>query len=146
MKSPRLFVLALSGVAAFSTAGCKKHSDTAATRDVAMTPAEVTISTVELGRHVGPDKRISDPTERFSPRDTIYASVATNGTAPSATVTARWTYADQRIVKEDSRTVSPNGTEATEFHISKPTGWPKGKYKVTISLGASTQSRDFEVK
>jgi hypothetical protein len=35
----------------------------------------------------------------------------------------------------------------TEFHISKPGGWPKGKYKVEILLnGVAAETEDFEVK
>jgi hypothetical protein len=90
---------------------------------------------------------VAETLTKFSPRDTIYAVAITQGSSPNATVTARWTYEDGgQVVKEDSRTIAPNGTEATEFHISKPSGWPKGKYRVTLSLGGSTESKDFEVK
>jgi hypothetical protein len=35
----------------------------------------------------------------------------------------------------------------TEFHISKPDGWPAGKYSVVISIdGKPAGSQDFEVK
>jgi hypothetical protein len=100
-----------------------------------------------VGRHLGADKRVAETLTKFSPRDTIYAVAITQGSSPSATVTARWTYEDGgQVVKEDSRTIAPNGTEATEFHISKPSGWPKGKYRVTLTLAGSTESKDFEVK
>jgi hypothetical protein len=136
----------LTGLMTLAGTGCKKQqSNTTRTSDAGMA-SPVSISSVELGRRLGSDQRISDATDKFGSRDTIYASVLTNGTAPNATVTARWTYQDQQIVKEDSRTIAPNGTEATEFHISKPSGWPKGKYKFTASVGGSTQSKDFEVK
>src|SRR5215217_7362042 len=92
-------------------------------------------------------QRVSDATTKFSPRDTIYAVALTQGSSPNATVTARWTYEEGgQVVKEDSRSIAANGTEATEFHISKPSGWPKGKYRVTLTLGGSTESKDFEVK
>jgi hypothetical protein len=137
----------LAGAAVLTSSGCKKDSESAATKDVAMAPAEeVKISSVELGRQVGPDKRVTAQQDDFTPRDTIYASVLTTGSAPTATVVARWTFEDGQVVKEDSRTIAPNGAEATEFHISKPSGWPKGDYKLTVSVGGSTQSKDFEVK
>lgn len=137
----------LAGAAVLTSSGCKKDSESAATKDVAMAPAEeVKISSVELGRQVGPDKRVTAQEDDFTPRDTIYASVLTTGTAPTATVVARWTFEDGQVVKEDSRTIAPTGAEATEFHISKPSGWPKGDYKLTVSVGGSTQSKDFEVK
>ena len=43
--------------------------------------------------------------------------------------------------------VAPNGDAYTEFHISKPTGLPKGKYKVEVFLDSkSAGTKDFEVK
>jgi hypothetical protein len=144
----RIYSLALLGaIVTVAGAGCKRGSQGTATQDVgAASVAEVAIANVQLGKRLGPDKRVSDATSQFSPRDTIYASVETSGSAPSTTINARWTYEGQQIVKEDSRTISPSGAEATEFHISKPGGWPKGKYTFTASLGGSTQSKDFEVK
>jgi hypothetical protein len=43
--------------------------------------------------------------------------------------------------------IAPTGPATTEFHISKPSGWPAGKYKVEISAdGAPAGSKEFEVK
>jgi hypothetical protein len=141
------FLALIAGLVAITSTGCKKQSAPAASGDVGMASAQaVKISDVQLGRRVGADQRVVDKADAFSPRDTIYASVATSGSAPSATVTAQWTYEDGQVVKEESRTIAPNGSETTEFHISKPSGWPKGKYKVNLSVGGSTESKDFEVK
>lgn len=109
-------------------------------------PAALTVSTVELGRSVGTDKRITDKTEVFKPTDTIYVSVVTQGLAPSATLQARWTYQDGQVVNESSQTIAPTGTAATEFHISKPDGWPAGSYTVEVLLnGSSARKVDFKV-
>jgi hypothetical protein len=141
------FIVLVAGLVAITSTGCKKNSNATGSRDVGMASAEaVKISDVQLGRRVGADKRVADKTDTFSPRDTIYASVATSGSAPSATITARWTFENGQVVKEDTRTIAPNGSEATEFHISKPSGWPKGKYKLDLSVGGSTETKDFEVK
>jgi hypothetical protein len=128
--------------------GCKKTSESASTGAATSTAApELKISEVQLGRRLSADKRVADATDKFSPRDTIYVVAVTQGSSPNTTVTARWTYQDGgQVVKEDSRTIAPNGTEATEFHISKPSGWPKGKYRVTMTMNGSTESKDFEVK
>ena len=83
----------------------------------------------------------------FGRRDTIYASVATEGAAPSKTLTAKWTFQDGQTVKEQAESIAPTGPAATEFHISKKGPWPVGKYKVEILVdGASAGSKDFEVK
>jgi len=57
------------------------------------------------------------------------------------------TYQDGQVVDESSRNISATGDDFTEFHISKPTGWPKGKYTVQILLnGAPVESEEFQVK
>ena len=138
-------LLLLAGLGIAAGTGCKKGSEPASS-GATMAPAELKISDVQVGRRVGANSRIADATDDFSPRDTIYVVAVTEGAAPSATLTARWTFEDGQVVKEDSRTIAPSGTEATEFHISKPGGWPKGKYKVAVAVGGSTQTKDFEVK
>lgn len=110
---------------------------------------QLAVTGVDLGNAIGADMRITDPStvDEFRPADTIYASVATTGTASGATLTARWTYQDGQLVDETSQTVSPSAPAVTEFHIAKPDGFPAGGYKVEILLnGASVQSKDFVVK
>src|SRR5688500_20220665 len=94
--------------------------------------APVRVTDVTLGRAIGGDKAITDRTETFRPNDTIYASVATDGTASSATLRARWTFEDGQVVDESTRKIASNNRERTEFHISKPNGWPAGKYKLEV--------------
>jgi hypothetical protein len=107
--------------------------------------AAVTVSGVEIGTAIGADKRVTAQTEVFKPADTIYASVTTAGSAPRATLTARFTYQDGQVVNESSQDVAGAGT--TEFHISKPDGWPAGRYQVEIQLdGKSVATRSFEVR
>jgi hypothetical protein len=109
--------------------------------------ADVRVSDVEVGRAIGSDKRISDETDDFRPSDTIYASVVTEGSAPSTTLTARWTFQDGQLVEESSQTIQPSGTTVTEFHIAKPDGFPAGKYRVQIMLGGrEVGNEEFEVK
>ena len=103
--------------------GCDRATNTGGTAGTSgATTARVT--EVTLGRAVGGDKAISDRTESFRPSDTIYASVATDGSATTATLGAKWTFEDSQLVNESTRTIAPQGRERTEFHISKPDGWP----------------------
>jgi len=103
---------------------------------------------VDLGKGVGADKKVTDPTTTFGPNDTIYASVSTEGAAPAVTLHAKWTYGDSgTLVKEEDLSISPVGPANTEFHISKKTPWPAGKYKVEISAdGTTAASKDFEIQ
>ena len=107
----------------------------------------VRVTDVSLGRAIGADKAVSDSTDKFRPNDTVYASVATDGTAPSATLRAKWTFEDGQTIDESSRTITPSGRERTEFHVAKPSGWPAGKYKVEVFLNdQSAGTKTFEVE
>jgi hypothetical protein len=153
ITSPRrlILVLALSSAAA-GLAGCKRSApeapkDAGGSASAAAEPAApFAVSSIELGKGLGPDKRVATPTSKFGPRDTIYAAVSTTGSAPSVVLAARWTYQDGQVVKTDSQTIAPQGPATTEFHISKPSAWPAGKYKVEITAnGQSAGSEEFEV-
>ena len=131
-----------------AAAGCSKadNAGTATTGSTATATQAVRVTDVQLGRAVGSDMRVTDETDDFKPNDTIYASVLTDGAASNATLTARWTYQDGQVVDSTSRSIAPTAASATEFHISKPGGWPKGNYKVDILLnGAVVQSENFEI-
>lgn len=106
----------------------------------------VRVTDVDLGLGLGPAKRVTDRTDSFSPSETIYVSVRTEGAAPSATLRARWTFQDGQVVQESSQTIAPTGTSMTEFHVSNPTGWPRGSYKVEVFLnGSSVETESFKV-
>ena len=138
--------LALCAVLVLVAAGCgRKPADTGTTGTTGTMALKVT--DVSLGRNIGSDKAISDRTVNFRPDDTIYASVATEGSAVSGTLRARWTFEDGQTVDESTRTLVPTGPERTEFHISKRGGWPVGKYKVEVFLNDQPAiAKSFEVK
>ena len=143
----RLFgtsILALTLAAALSTA-CT-NPGTTGTTGTSGTSVGVRVSQIDMGRSLNADKTINDKTESFKPSDAIYASIVTEGTAPTATLKARWTYQDGQVVDESTQTIAPTGNARTEFHISKPDGWPTGKYKLEAFLnGSSSATKDFEV-
>lgn len=113
----------------------------------AAAPEPARVSAIDLGSAIGTDKRVTVPTAAFAPGDTIYASIATEGSSPSLTLTARWTYEGGQLVSESSETIAPTGPATTEFHITKPDGFPAGRYRLEISAnGAAAGARDFEVR
>ena len=137
-------------------AACNKKSDTTltdttslgtTTATVAVDTAPLRVSDIQVGKAVGSDNKIGDQTTSFAVRDTMYASVITEGAAKDAKIAAKWMF-NGKLVSEDSQTISPTGgTTATEFHILKKTAWPKGKYTVDVSLnGVSAGTKDLEVK
>ena len=145
----RLFgpsILALT-LAAVLSAACTTTSENPGTTGTTGTGVGIRVSQVDIGRSLTADKAINDNTDSFKPNDTIYASIATEGTAATAALKARWTYQDGQVVDESTQTIAPTGAARTEFHISKPDGWPAGKYKLEVFLnGASATTKDFEVQ
>ena len=104
------------------------------------------VTDVEIGRAINPDKTVKDKADNFAPADTIYVSVKTDGAAQGAKLQTRW-YFNDKVVEESSEMISPTGPAVTEFHLSKPDGWPVGNYRIEVLLnGAQASSKNFEVK
>lgn len=156
-------LVALFGAAAL--AGCKKDEPAAVTPPPATEPAPLppttpapapaataSVTGIDLGNAVGADMRVATPMSTFAAGDTIHASVATSTSDAMASVPAalgiKWTHLDSnQVVHEETKQVDLSGAGATDFQISKPDGWPTGRYKVEVSLdGAVVQSREFEVR
>jgi len=133
-----LLVLALP-----TLASCNKKSESET-----MTPATaVSVTAVDLGRSIGGDYRITEKMDTFTPKDVIYTTVITSGASPSAVLKATWTFQDGQVVDTTERTIAPTGETATEFHITKPDGFPIGKYTLDVYLdGNKVQTKTFEVK
>jgi hypothetical protein len=153
MSSPRgvglLLVLAVLGASACNRA--KEEAEPPVSEAPAPAPAPpaaapVAVVGVTLGSAVGADKKVTTATDTFGPKDTIYASVDTQGTAPQASLMARWKYQDGQTVHEETQAIAPTGPATTEFHIAKPDGWPKGGYTLEILLdGVPVRSASFRV-
>ena len=112
--------------------------------------AGTTFVSVDLGNGVNASGTALNgaPATTFAPKDTIYALVKTSsGSANPSTIGAKWTFGGSTLVNESNRQVTAAGDSVTEFHISKPDGWPAGKYSVAISIdGTQVGSKDFDVK
>ena len=159
MNTNRLH-LALLAVLIGSAAmvGCKKKEEPAPMPPVASEPAPpaaaatASVTGVDLGNAVGADMRVAAPMGTFAPKDTIYAAVMTATSDPAASVPgklgAKWTHVDSnQVVHEDSKELTFAGDGVTDFQISKPDGWPVGKYLVEVALdGNVVQTREFTVK
>ena len=147
--------------ATLAVAGCKKKAaeETATAPPASATvaaPVETTpppapapvstalvVTTVDLGNAIGADNRIGMPMTSFGTKDTIHASVATDG--PGGDLTAKWTMGD-KVVDTQNKTVAA-GPQVTEFSITKPSGWPVGHYKLEVSSAGNTlQTREFDIK
>src|SRR5450432_3086491 len=55
-------------------------------------PPPFHVVSMDLGKAVGIDRKVTLPAASFSPKDTIYISVVSDGVAPAAGRRAKWTY------------------------------------------------------
>lgn len=145
----RATLVATLFVALGITACGKKDAEPADT--VATTPAPAAtplrVTDIQLGKGVGSDKRVVEPATTFGTRDTIYASVTTDGAATDARLTATWMYGDQGVSEADEIVSPTGGVNVSEFHISKETPWPTGAYTVDIKLnGQVVGTREFRIQ
>jgi hypothetical protein len=151
----RAALVAATLMSAIAFTACKKAESPVPTPTaVAAEPAPtaipapaVSVSDLSLGKSVGADKKVQAPTDTFAPKDTIFASVSTDGSAPSSVIAVKWTFGDGQTVKEDSKSIAPTGPAVTEFSIQKASGWPKGNYKVEVTVdGKPGPSKTFRVQ
>ena len=133
--------------------GCKKPApppppaDTTASAPAA--PTELAVATIMLGSQITAAKAVSEPKTTFTPSDTIYAVVSTTGAAKDASLEATWTFmgSKEKQINQASQSISPTGPANSEFHLAKPTPWPKGKYRVAVLLnGKAAGEKDFTVQ
>jgi hypothetical protein len=146
-----------------SLAACKKSEPPAPAADATPAPAAapapamstgaaaapVTVVALGIGKAVGADKKVVAEMDTFAKTDTIYAAVGTSGSG-TAKLTAKWSFVAhsgaEKPVSEDTQAIAPTADATTEFHISKPDGWPAGDYKVEILLdGKSVATKAFRV-
>ncbi|GGA82474.1 hypothetical protein GCM10011521_21020 [Arenimonas soli] len=159
MKStPLTPALGLALAATLALAGCKKDEATpppvvtqpAPAPAPAPVAATVSVTGVTLGTDVDADGRVIESQSRFTPNQAITASVSTNTSDPVAAVagslSAKWLYQDGQVVNEESNAFSFAGPGTTNFRISKPDGWPVGRYTLEVSLdGRKVETREFTV-
>ncbi len=144
------FVIPAALLVTVSLSACGKKDEPAA-NDIPVpapaAPAAIKVSEIETGKALSTDKTVMNGLDSFGVNDTIYVVVKTEGSSPASKLVAKWTYNDTQLVSESTESIAPTGDAVTEFHITKPTGWPKGKYRVDISLdGVPSGSKEFVVQ
>ena len=142
--STRVSVAVIATAVALSMAACKKKEETTAlpSPPPAAAPAAVDGVNVPVSvKQVTLSNRIDETTKKaatamsgFAANDTIYAVVDTIGSGRAAIKTL-WTYhknGQTAQVNETVQEIDATGPASTEFHVSKPGGWPAGDYQVEV--------------
>jgi len=137
-------------LAVLSTGACSKKEEPPppVPATLAPTPVPFRVTSVDLGKSIGEDKKVTAPVAVFGVHDTIFAAISTEGAAAKVTLKATWTFgAKATLVNEETRDIAPTGPSVTEFHIAKPSGWPVGKYKLEVSAdGNPVATKEFDVQ
>lgn len=159
MRPTAIIALALAALLTVSLSACGKKEApppaavAPAPVPVPATPAAasvpVAVKLISLGNQINAEKQVALVMSDFSARDIIYAAVETIGSG-KASMKAVWTYhkaGKAILVNETRQEIEAAGPATTEFHISKPDGWPRGDYQLEIFLnGASAGMQKFTVK
>lgn len=104
------------------------------------------VSAIDLGIGVDDKNRVLSPSETFSQKSTIYASIATEGSG-KGTLAARWTDSGGQLLSEQTQAIETDAPAHFSFNFAPPGGWPKGRHKVVFTLdGGGTRTREFEVR
>jgi hypothetical protein len=146
----------LAAAALVALAGCgggNERQQAEGTETGAAAPADTAVSkelevaAVMIGKRIGENNLIIEPTFQFAPRDTVYITVSTTGAPDSATLSTKWRFQTGEVLDSSSKTIQPEGEDATEFHVVSPKGWRVGTYSVTVYAdGDSVDSKAFVVK
>jgi hypothetical protein len=147
---------ALFGLSLLVLSGCKKEEPPPPPQPPPVTqapppprPVPFQVTGVQLGKGIQPDNTVQTAATTFGPKDIIYLSVTSEGVTPQAVLGTRWTFGPKSVlVHEESKPITPPSAKPmnTEFHISKPSGWPAGDYKVALTVdGQETQTQTFTV-
>ena len=109
-------------------------------------PAERRISMSMIGKRLGAGNRVMEPTFQFAPQDTVYLSVATEGSVGTNKVTAAWRSQGGEILQQTSEAVQ-DADGSVAFSLAQPKGLKPGTYKVVVFLGDdSVDAKVFAVK
>jgi hypothetical protein len=144
---PLVVAVALSGACGRSEESRHAGAETGATDSaaVAATPAGRRVSNVMIGRQIGPNDRVTEPTFQFTPLDTVHVSVATEGSG-GGRLSAAWRSQSGEVLQQTSVPVPTAGGNAA-FELSRAGGLKPGTYKVIVFLDEdSVDTKVFAVK
>ena len=115
----------------------------------AATQSALTVVNVDLGKHLQADRDVSDDTDTFMKKDTVYASVLTSGIekeGAASNIVARWSMPDGSNVDEKAQGVA-EGSNRLVFFLAKPAGLTPGKYTFRVLVDdREVRSKEFTVQ
>jgi hypothetical protein len=100
---------------------------------------------LQTGKSLNSDNSVGIQGTRFTPDETLYASVLTAGPG-KGTMEARWKFRGS-IVNEGKKEVSYQDSAATEFHLQYAGRLPVGEYTIEVLIdGQQVAVRNLKVE
>lgn len=105
------------------------------------------VANVMIGKRLGPENRIAEPTFQFAPGDTVYVSVGIQGAPAEGKLAARWLAQTGKTLDSTVTPIPSGDSGIKEFHLAPPKGWQPGTYQVRLYLnGDSAEAKTFAVR
>jgi hypothetical protein len=105
------------------------------------------VANVMIGKRLGPQNRMGEPTFQFAPEDTVFISMAVQGQPAEGKLSAHWLAQGGKTLDSASQPISAGDSANKEFHLSQAKGWKPGTYMVKIYLnGDSADAKTFAVR
>jgi hypothetical protein len=113
----------------------------------AETSGKARLGNVMIGKRLGPENLIAEPTFQFAPQETVYVSAALHGTPGQATLAARWIAQGPKLLDSTAQSVTIGSKSNALFQFAPPKGWKPGTYVVLLYLnGDSADAKAFAVR
>jgi hypothetical protein len=157
MVLARMLPAALAAVSLVACGGGKGQDAETATVDSAARAADsaakaaasgkLRVANVMIGKRLGSENRIAEPTFQFGPEDTVFISMAVQGAPADGDLAARWLAQNGKVLDSTSQKVHAGEAGNKEFHLAQDKGWKPGTYLITLYLnGDSADSKTFAVR
>ena len=105
------------------------------------------VANVMIGKRLGPENRIAEPTFLFAPGDTVFVSVPIQGAPAEGSLSARWLAQTGKTLDSTTTPIATGDTGIKEFHLAPAKGWQPGTYQVRLYLnGDSVEAKTFAVR
>lgn len=144
-----LMILSLAGAVMISGCGKKEEPKPAVTETVEPPPPPApAIAGVILAKNFDAAWNPIEPTTAFKSSDRINAVVKTANAVPGNRVAATWWYVPtNQVVKSDTIALQQAGANNTQFFIERQKGFPKGQYRLDVTLnGGPVSASTFTVE
>ena len=80
------------------------------------------VANVMIGKRLGPENRIAEPTFQFAPQDTVYVSVGVQGAPAEGKLSARWLAQTGKTLDSTSTAIAAGRPANKEFHLAPAEG------------------------